>query len=127
MLAADTFPEWAGAIGVPLWIGGLAFMLWLWLSGRVMLAKDHQAALALERKRADEQVESAELRVADLQNRVEHLVVDRDAWREAHDAEVAARLAAEKAASKLLEASNVSVKLIDALTKALPPHRRGGA
>lgn len=124
MLVADAFPEWAGAVGVPLWIGGLGFLLWLWLSGRVMRTTDHQAALAAERQRTDEQVESAELRVADLQNRVEHLVVDRDAWREAHDAEVAARLAAEKAAAKLLDATNVSAKLIDALTKAIPGGRR---
>lgn len=112
-------PEWASWLGVPLWIGGLAFLLWLWLSGRIMLRTDHEAAMTVERQRADEQVEAAELRVADLQNRVDHVVVDRDAWREAHDAEVQARLQAEKAATALLESTNISLALLGALKDAL--------
>lgn len=115
----DSGAEWASWLGIPVWIGGLGFVLWLWLTKKIMLVSDHDTALAVERRRADEQVESAELRVSDLQNRIDHLVVDRDAWREAHDAEVEARVAAEKAAAKLLETSDLSVRLLDALTESL--------
>jgi hypothetical protein len=64
-------------------------------------------------------------RVKALQSRLEAVIADRDAWREAHRVEVGARQSAEKATSQLMESSNVSMALLAALKDALAPTRSG--
>lgn len=115
----DSFPTWAGALGVPVWLGGLAFVLWLWLGGKVTRTTDcDDRVAALETAHAAE-VAEVEARADALQQRVDALVVDRDAWREAHREETRARQAAEKAATALMETGQISLALLSALKDAL--------
>lgn len=122
--------EVAAALGVPVWLGGFAFLIWLWLKGVIILAKDHDAAMAAARAScdtelaavkatADVQATNAKVRVEALTDRIDHLVVDRDAWREAHREEAMARQAAERAAAALMETGQVSLALLGALKDAL--------
>ena len=113
------FPAWAGALGVPVWLGGLAFVLWLWLGGKVTRTSDCDATVAALAKSHATELAEVEARAAVLENRVEALVVDRDAWREAHREETRARQAAEKAAAALMETGQISLALLSALKDAL--------
>jgi hypothetical protein len=138
MLAADApFPEWAAALGVPVWLGGLAFVLWLWLGGKVVLATDRDKALAdhrtscdaelaAVRSEADSKVATTTAALGRLQDRIDHLVVDRDAWREAHREEVLARQAAERAAAALRDTGQISLALLAALKDALAGRPEAG-
>ena len=137
MLAAEHLPEWAAALGVPVWIGGLAFVLWLWISGKVVLTTDRDKALtehrascdaelSAVRSEADSKVATTAAALARLQDRIDHLVVDRDAWREAHREEVLARQAAERAAAALMETGQISLALLAALKDALAGRPEAG-
>ena len=121
VLLASThdFPAWAGALGVPVWLGGLAFVLWLWLGGKVQRTTDCDATVAALAKAHTAELAEVEARAEALQQRVEALVVDRDAWREAHREETRARQAAEKAAAALMETGQISLALLSALKDAL--------
>lgn len=121
-------------LGIPAWIVGLGTVLWLWLRGIVMLTKDHREALdarstACEERveaiqsEADSKVAEVERRVDALQDRLEHVVVDRDAWRDAHHEEARARQAAERAAAALMETGQISLALLAALKDAIGGHR----
>lgn len=104
---------------MPVWLGGLAFVLWLWLGGKVMLSSDcDRRCAALEKAHAAELAEVAS-RNAVQADRIEALVVDRDAWREAHREETRARQAAERAAAALMETGQISLALLSALKDAL--------
>ena len=117
--SSHDFPAWAGALGVPVWLGGAVFVLWLWLGGKVTRSSDCQATVdALSKAHAAEMAE-VEARARSLSDRVEALVVDRDAWREAHREETRARQAAEKAAGALMETGQISLALLSALKDAL--------
>lgn len=129
--------EWAAALGIPVWLGGLAFLIWLWLRGVIILAKDHDAALIDRRTSCDAEltavrseaagrVASAEEAVRRLADRIEHVVVDRDAWREAHREEVLARQAADRAAAALMETGQISLALLAALKDALAGRPEAG-
>jgi len=137
MLADAPFPEWAAALGVPVWLGGLAFVLWLWLGGKVVLSTDRDRALADHRTscdaelaavrgEADSKVGHTTRALERLQDRIDHLVVDRDAWREAHREEVRARQAAERAAAALMETGQISLALLSALKDALAGRPEAG-
>lgn len=68
-------------------------------------------------------------RVKALTQRLDAVVADRDAWREAHSEEAGARRAAESATRQLMESGNVTMALLSALKDALaqtPPESRGG-
>lgn len=138
LLAAGEGPPNAGEVitwlGIPAWIIGLGTVLWLWLRGVVMLTSDHRAALVARTVACDAQVEAiqaeADARVAEverrvdgLQDRLDHVVVDRDAWRDAHHEEARARQAAERAAAALMETGQISLALLAALKDALGGHR----
>lgn len=128
IVAADPpIPSW---VGIPSGILGLGLPLVLILRGTLMLTSEHEKRLVLERqacqqvadaelRRSQEQYESAELRVLDLQNRVALAEADRDAWRTAHEAQAQARLAAEHAAAQLIEAQQLGLGLLGALKDAL--------
>ena len=137
LLAIEEPPNAAEVIswlGIPAWIVGLGTVLWLWLRGVVMLTKDHREALAARseacaaetdaiRSEADSKVAQVERRADALQDRLDHLVVDRDAWRDAHHEEARARQAAERAAAALMETGQISLALLSALKDALGGHR----
>lgn len=137
-LFAAEIPEW---VGIPSGILGLGLPLLLILRGTLMLTSEHDKQMAAERqrseivaktererceavaaaelRRASEQYEAAELRVVDLQNRVDHLIVDRNTWREACEAQAQARLASEHASAQLIEAQQLGLGLLAALKDAL--------
>lgn len=138
LLAASEGPPNAGEIiewlGIPAWILGIALNLVLWLRGVIMLTSDHRDAVLLAETNCEEKIEAiqseadskvaeVERRSATLTDRIEHLVVDRDAWRDAHHEEVKARQAAERAAAALMETGQISLALLSALKDALGGHR----
>lgn len=119
--------EW---LGIPAWIVGLGTALFLWLRGVIMLTKDHRAQMAAKddaceaivaavQSEADSQVTEVERRAKALEDRVENLVVDRDAWREAEQEQARARQAAERAAAAAMESGQISLALLAALKDAL--------
>lgn len=119
--------EW---LGIPAWILGIGTVLVLWLRGVIMLTSDHRTALAEKdasceavatavRSEADAKVAEIERRANALEDRVEHLVVDRDAWREAQEEQARARQAAERAAAAAMESGQISLALLAALKDAL--------
>lgn len=121
-------------LGIPAWIVGLGTVLWLWLRGIVMLTKDHREALdarstacdaevAAIESEANARVAQVERRAEDLQDRLDHVIVDRDAWRDAYHEEARARQAAERAAAALMETGQISLALLSALKDALGGHR----
>lgn len=133
-LAAEAGPPGAGEViewlGIPAWILGIGTVLVLWLRGVIMLTSDHRTALAEKdeschavaaavKSEADARVAEAERRAALLADRVEHLVVDRDAWREAQEEQARARQAAERAAAAAMESGQISLALLAALKDAL--------
>jgi hypothetical protein len=119
LASSHDFPAWAGALGVPVWLGGLAFVLWLWLGGKVTRTSDCDARVVALQAAHDAELAEARLKADVLQERVDALVVDRDAWREAHREETRARQAAEKAAAALMETGQISLALLSALKDAL--------
>jgi hypothetical protein len=123
--AHDTLPEWAAMLGVPVWLGGAAFLIWLLLTRKLVTRAERDEVLEALRVAHDSAMAEVEGRAGALANRVEALVVDRDAWREAHHEETRARQAAEKAAAALMESGQISLALLSALKDALVPARRG--
>jgi hypothetical protein len=123
--AHDTLPEWAAMLGVPVWLGGAAFLIWLLLTRKLVTRAERDEVLEALRVAHDSVMAEVEGRAGALANRVEALVVDRDAWREAHHEETRARQAAEKAAAALMESGQISLALLSALKDALVPARRG--
>lgn len=133
LLAAEGPPnageviEW---LGIPAWILGIGTVLWLWLRGVIMLTKDHDAALVEKdhaceqistavRSEADAKVSEIERHNASIRDRLDHVVVDRDAWRDAYEEETRARQAAERAAAAAMESGQISLALLAALKDAL--------
>lgn len=133
LLAAEGPPnageviEW---LGIPAWILGIGTVLVLWLRGVIMLTSDHREALAAKdascssivaavKSEADAKVAEVQRRAEALSDRVEHLVVDRDAWREAQEEQARARQAAERAAAAAMESGQISLALLGALKDAL--------
>jgi hypothetical protein len=84
-------------IGIPAGLTGIGIPLYLWLSGKIRLVTDMDKELAQQ----DE--------------RMAAIRVDRDAWRAAHGEEVLARKAAEQNSSALLGSANLSSQLLEAL------------
>lgn len=125
LLAAEgpPLPELAGWLGIPVWLGGLAFLLWLLLGGRLVRREDCDARVtaAVQAKQLEWDAEKgqADARLTEMSARLTAVVADRDAWRDAHGAEVEARRAAEHAAGKLMETGNLSLALLDALKTQL--------
>lgn len=129
VLAADEAP-WPSWLALPANLGAVALLLWLQLTGKQYRREDALAMVAAERARGDERVADCEKRnlerLADSQKRYEILetrldavVADRNAWREAHHQEVQARASAEQATTKLLSATDVTVRLLDALERSV--------
>jgi hypothetical protein len=119
--------EW---LGIPAWILGIGTILVLWLRGVIMLTSDHRAALAEKdenchavteavKSEANARIAEVERRANALQDRIDHLVVDRDAWREAQEEQARARQAAERAAAASMESGQISLALLAALKDAL--------
>lgn len=128
-------------LGIPSGIVGIGLPLLLWLRGTIMLTSNHEAAMAtaaathaaatataraacdaeLQAVRSDagSKVAAAEALAAARQDRIEHLVVDRDAWRDAQREEAAARAASERAAAALMEQGQIVLALLSALKEAL--------
>lgn len=123
---ADTGAAWPAWIALPANLACVSLLLWLVLTGKLYRAEDMQAAVAAERARGDERVAAEHAQLVQLQDRVDALVADRDAWRVAHTAEVEARRLAEGASAKLLESTSVTVRLLDALERSLVATRGKG-
>lgn len=129
VLAADEAP-WPSWLALPANLGAVALLLWLQLTGKQYRREDALAMVAVERERGDERVADCEKRnqerLADaekrygiLETRLDAVVADRNAWREAHHQEVQARATAEAATTKLLSATDVTVRLLDALERSV--------
>lgn len=125
--AAAPWPQW---VVLPVQLGALLLLLYLWLSGRLLRKEETERALAAERRAADDRVEGiralAEARVAaaeavtaELRLRVQALVIDRDAWRQAHSAEVEALQHAERASLELMQSSTVTIRLLEAVERMI--------
>lgn len=133
-LAAEAGPPGAGEViewlGIPAWILGIGTVLVLWLRGVIMLTKDHRDVVAEKdascertvsavRSEADAKIAEVTRRADALEDRIEHLVVDRDAWRDAEQEQARARQAAERAAAAAMESGQISLALLGALKDAL--------
>lgn len=96
---------------------------------KVTIEAHHQEVMQLNDAHADTLTAlnlAHDNRVRLLTQRLDGVLADRDAWREAHADEAAARRAAETATRHLMESSNVSLGLLAALKDALaqsPPTR----
>lgn len=121
------WPDW---LALPANLGAVALLLWLMLTGRQVRREDVTALLAAERARGDERVAECDARSAErlaelgkretmLTDRLDAVIADRNAWREAHHQEVEARHTAEASTAKLLSATDVTVRLLDALERSV--------
>lgn len=138
MLLGDaSFPEWASVLGIPVWMGGAAFVIWLLLKRVLITSAEADARVAAAELRADDRVTAATAHCdleragwgrerSELTARIDTLIADRDAWHLAHGEETMARLAAERAAAALMESTNLSLALLAALKDALSSTERGG-
>lgn len=135
-------PQWLTSAGV---IGTLILVLGLWIRGTLLRAKDcdarvqelkesHTRELALIRDAHADQLTALNLahdnRVKMLTQRLDAVVADRDAWRQAHSDEAEARRVGEHVNSQLMESTNVTMALLSALRESLtrPPsddHEKG--
>lgn len=102
------FTEWASWLGVPLWVGGLGLLAWLLLSGRLRRREDCAELIAARTAECDQ-----------LADRLAAVIADRDAWREAAREEADARQASDRAAAQLMDSTNLSVQLLQALQEAM--------
>lgn len=130
LLLADQGAPWPDWIGLPANLFAVALLGWLLLTGRLVRREDCDARVQAEVERGDERVAAEQARLgAEVEglkgqltlqtDRVAALVEDRGAWRSAHGEEVVARNHAEFATRELLEATNVTVRLLDALERSV--------
>lgn len=130
MILADESAPWPSWLALPANLGAVALLLWLQLTGRQVRREDVERLLTAERTRAEERMKDCEARNqerlverdrlhAALETRLDAVVADRNAWREAHHQEVQARSTAEQATQKLLSATDVTVRLLDALERSV--------
>lgn len=136
LLADAGDAPWPNWLALPANLGAVALLLWLMLTGRQLRREDVDAMLAAERERADERVADceqrgrerlaeAQARFALVEQRLDAVVADRNAWREAHHQETLARATAEQSTAKLLSATDVTVRLLDALERSVVAGRPG--
>lgn len=140
-VAGELGPPWPSWVSVPANLAVVAFLLWALYTGQLIRRADFDAALLKEQQAAASQIASAVQlsaersdaavmlageRVAGLrgqlelqESRIGLITADRDAWREAHNEEVHARRAAERAATQLLEGTTVTTRLLTALENVL--------
>lgn len=133
-------PAWVNLVNGIGALGVTFIVLWLWLNGVLVRGKDVEVRL---KERDDSHAREVELiqsahgdsvtalnlshdnRVRMLTARLDAVVADRDAWREASQEEAAARRAAESATLQLMESSNITMALLsalkDSLARTLPP------
>lgn len=103
-------------LSIPGWVIGIAALTILLLSGKIMRRSDHEEVVRTikedfaQRDRAKDE-------------RLQAVVADRNAWRTAHEEEVKARQAAERAAGALMEGTATVNALIEALHDALRPEK----
>lgn len=90
----------------------------LFLTKRIMLPSDCDQRVRQVLDQRDVEREAWDKGMAALEERNAALIADRDAWRAAHKEEAEARAAAERSAAKLMETSNLSVQLLEALQEA---------
>lgn len=125
-LLAETAP-WPQWVAIPANLVGFALLGYVILSGKWVRKEDTDAELTAATKAAealaDERVRGAERVVVELRERLAAVVVDRDAWRQAHQAEVEALQHAERTSAELMQGNQVTVGLMQALGAALG-HRR---
>lgn len=105
--------DWAVGLVTP------AVVLGLWLTGKLTLTRDCERRLAEMRDAHAAERDAVAATARALQKRIDALVADRDAWRAAHQEEAQARAAAERAGAKLMESTNLSVQLLDALQQSM--------
>lgn len=125
-------------------IGGIALglILWLWLNGTLQRSKDcadrvaalndsHAIEITLVQSAHADALTALNLahdnRVKLLLARLDAVVADRDAWRDAHNEEAAARRAAESATRQLMESGNIAMELLSALKDSMAHNPPGGA
>jgi vacuolar-type H+-ATPase subunit H len=124
---AAPWPEW---VALPANLFAVGLFGYLVLTGRWKRTIDVDATVAAANEAADERVAAAEALAAEkiagagreltlTRDRLAAVVADRDAWREAHAAEVEARRQSERTSSAALEAQGVTVRLLTALESLL--------
>lgn len=116
------------ALGIPAWVIGLGLALFLILKGTLVLGSDadERTRVATKAATAVAEAEKSQLtiRANELNARLDALIADRNAWRDAHGAEVEARRAAENTAAKLLDTGNLALALLEALKEQVGERRR---
>lgn len=127
-------PAWVNLVNGIGALGVTFIVLWLWLNGVLVRGKDVEVRLKerdSSHAREVELIQSAHAdsvtalnlshdnRVRMLTARLDAVVADRDAWREASQEEAAARRAAESATLQLMESTNVTMALLSALKDSL--------
>jgi hypothetical protein len=115
---AETAP-WPQWVAIPANLVGFALLGYVILSGKWVRKEEADAALDAAEKLADERVRGAERVVTEVRERLAAVVVDRDAWRQAHQAEVEALQHAERTSAELMQGNQVTVGLLAALSAAL--------
>lgn len=113
-------------LSIPAWVTGLGVPLALWLRGTLLLRSDHDKAMAAQRQTCDAELAAEVQQRKALQDRIDHLVPDRDAWREAHAEAQRALQASERAAAALMETGQISLALLGALKDALAGREKAG-
>lgn len=109
------WPQWADTIGV---VGICIVVVGLWLKGVLVRRADCDAIWSAK-------VDGLESEVALLQDHVDGLIADRDAWRSAHKMQADATHSAEMAARALIDSHNVSTQLLAALMSTVGAKERG--
>lgn len=109
VLAQDTglpgIPDGVESLSV---IAALVTILSLWLRGTLKRSKDCDEQATAAAAAAKAQLDA-------VQTRLDAVVADRDAWREAQREEAEARRAAERMARDMMESTNISLALLSAL------------
>lgn len=107
-MLADAAAEplnWLTAIG---WLGGIVFVLRLWLNGTLVRRKDVDTGAAEMRAAFD-------VRYSALADRCESLRADRDAWRDAHGTAIEALRALELSKEREHSLGELAVGLLRAV------------
>ncbi len=122
-LIAASANEIASYFGIPTGIAGIGIPLYLLLKRVVVMATDADKRVeevkASEQMRRELQDASYQLQISSLTHRIDVMTGDRDAWKRAHHEESERAAAAERATAALLETSDLSNKLLDALREQL--------
>ena len=118
----DSLHSWLSTLDSIGSFGLMSLVIFAWLKGWIVRSDDVEIQISarVEVNRVHIEVLSQEL--AKIREDMASVIADRDAWRDAHRHEVAARLSYEASTVKLADAANTTSALLALLRDSLGMH-----